>query len=534
MAVARRLPPRSARDALTVEPRVEIRAARATRAASLYGVGSLLVQGLTLVVYVVLARLAGPEAFGIFAAAMILVGVGSLFGESGMLAALVQRRDRIDEAAATATVATLLAGVALALIAFALSPGVGAFFDSRTAGLVAAAASGLLVVNGAGVVPSALLQRRIAVLGRQLSELGAVAAMGVVGTVALLAGLGVWALLLGSYAFAVTRTLSLWIAARWWPDRRLVSVSMWRELVGYGRHVLLGSALAEVGRVVSTALVGRLLGAVALGHFRFGLRVVIQGAAPLLLSASYVLFPAFSEIGGDDARFRQALLRSVRMLSLVAFPVSLLFVPLGVPVAVVLLGEAWLRAGQVMMALAGVAMGMTLISISSDAFKARRRPDLLPRMHAVGAVLPVVLMFPLVSFGPVGVAAAMSIGALGTAAYALRLLASVSGLRLREILRALVPAGGAAVTMAVVLLLLDRLVIDVAEREVVVGASLLVLEVALALAFYLAVLRIVAPRALEDVRLAAKALRRRDRSQPGPPVPRGTETLSVGSRTAAP
>jgi O-antigen/teichoic acid export membrane protein len=397
----------------------------------------------------------------------------------------------------------------------ALSPGVAAFFDSRTAGLVAAAAAGILVFNGAAIVPSALLQRRLAVLGRQVSELLAILSMGVVGIAALLAGFGVWALLLGSYAFAIARTVSLWIAVRWRPDPKLVSFAMWRELVRYGRHVLLGSALAEVGRVVSTALVGRLLGPAPLGHYRFGLRLVTQGAAPLLLSASYVLLPAFSEIGADDARFRQALLRSLRVLSLVAFPISLLFVPLGVPLAVVLLGEAWRPAGHVMMALAGVAVALTLISISSDAFKARARPDLLPRVHAVGAALPVALMFALVPLGAVGVAGAMSLGALGAAAYALRLLASLSGVQLGELLRCIAPAAAASTAMAASLLVLDRALLDASARPTAVGAAFVLVEGVVGLALYLGLLSAASPPTRADLRAIGRALLRRDRTAAG-------------------
>src|SRR5918996_149876 len=86
------------------------------RGVGLAGAGYVLTQVLTLVAYLVLARLATPEDFGQFAAATILVSVGLLFTESGMMAALIHRRDRIDEAASTATVATFAAGLGFALL----------------------------------------------------------------------------------------------------------------------------------------------------------------------------------------------------------------------------------------------------------------------------------------------------------------------------------------------------------------------------------------------------------------------------------
>ena len=74
------------------------------RGAGITGAGVLLTQVITFASYIVLARLAGPAVFGTFAAAWTLVGFSTIFVESGMSAALIQRRDRLEEAASTAVV----------------------------------------------------------------------------------------------------------------------------------------------------------------------------------------------------------------------------------------------------------------------------------------------------------------------------------------------------------------------------------------------------------------------------------------------
>ena len=81
-----------------------------------------------------------------------------------MSAALIERQDRLEETAATATVATFAAGVALSLLALTLSPIVRFYFHSQDVGLVAAALSGRLLLNAAVVVPDALLLRRFSFL----------------------------------------------------------------------------------------------------------------------------------------------------------------------------------------------------------------------------------------------------------------------------------------------------------------------------------------------------------------------------------
>src|SRR5438105_14796717 len=86
------------------------------RGAGLAGAGHILTQVISLVAYLALARLATPHEFGQLAAGSIVVGAGLLVSEAGMLAAVVQRRDRVEEAASTALVATVLGGILLSLV----------------------------------------------------------------------------------------------------------------------------------------------------------------------------------------------------------------------------------------------------------------------------------------------------------------------------------------------------------------------------------------------------------------------------------
>ena len=184
-------------------------------------------RALTLAFYLVLARLAAPAVFGNFAAGSILIGVGGVFVESGILAALIHRRDRLEEAASTALLATVLGGCALSLGALAAAPFIGLVFSSREVGLVAAAVSGVLVVGSAKVVPDALLQRRFSFARRVVVDPIGVIAFGSISIVALDRGLGIWALVLGTYASEVAQVGASWKASHFRPDLRLASFGMW-------------------------------------------------------------------------------------------------------------------------------------------------------------------------------------------------------------------------------------------------------------------------------------------------------------------
>lgn len=477
---------------------------RVVRGGTLSAAGLLLSQGLSLVIFVILARLAPPATFGAYAAASILINWGVLFSESGMQAALIQRADRLPEAASTALVANLLGGFALAAVAAALSPLIGLFFHSGEIALAAAVIAGTLPITSASIVPRALLQRHVSFRVALLQPLSTIG-YGTVAIATLAGGLGLWGLVLATYAGAAAHTASAWALARWRPTFRLVSFEMWRSLARYGRPVMVGLLLRELGSIATTAVIGRALGTRTLGEFRYAQRLVLQANSAIVFGSASVLFPAFSRIWRDEQRFQHSILRALRTLTLVVFPLSLLFIPLGRPLAVILFGERWEGAGPIMMALSGVGIALSLDSISSEAFKAAGKTGLLPRMHGLTATVPLVLMFPLLHFGAAGVGIAISIGMTIVAAYAVSALRRVAGLSLASILAQIRPAFVASVVMVAALFPLDRYVVHAEQSSGVNGLGRLVLDILCAIVLYLGALSH-SRRAMRELRALARLL----------------------------
>ena len=370
-----------------------------------------------------------------------------------MGSALIQRNDRLEEAAATAFLSTFAAGLCLALFALALSPLVGLYFDSHEIGLLSAALSGVLLINAATVVPDALLRRRFSFMRLVIINPINAVVYGVAGVVTLAMGMGAWGLVIATYATCIARLAALWILNRWLPDLRKASWAMWRELARYARHVVLGEFIREFSVLTNIALVGRFLGVGPLGAYRAGWRLATEAVNPLVASA-YVLLPAFARLAHDPIRLRQSVLRSVRLLAAVVIPVSVAVLVLGEEIGVTLLGEPWREAGRVLAGLAGVTLALGFIQPASEVFKAADRPDLLPRLVLISSVGSVVLMIAFLPFGATGVAVGVSIAFLLSAAYAWRQVGRVLGIPLRTLGGLLIGPTLASVGMAAALLVL--------------------------------------------------------------------------------
>ena len=125
-------------------------------------------------------------------------------------------------------------------------------------------------------------------------------AFGIASIIATSQGLGVWGLVIGQYAYAITDFVALLgdgpLATRGCGQ---VSFGMWRELVGYGRHVLAGSAIRRFGDRVPILVAGGMLEPSAVGQLQYANRIVTTPYSLLIAGISYVVFPAFARIAGD-------------------------------------------------------------------------------------------------------------------------------------------------------------------------------------------------------------------------------------------
>jgi O-antigen/teichoic acid export membrane protein len=493
--------------------------ARAIRGGSLSLGGFALSQALNFLAYAILARLATPDDFGVYAAGALISGIAMLFAESGILAALITREDRVDEAASTAFLWTIAAGLGLVAGAILVSPLLGLAFGDRRVAEVTAVLSGILLVRALGIVPEALLQRRLSFVRRIVIEPMGVVAFATVAIVATSEGAGYWGLVMGTYAQILVHTTAAWLFVRWRPRPRTASWELWREMAGYARHVLVSEMIRRILSQLDTFLVGRYLGLAALGQYRYAVRLAALPHAAWVSVGAFVLLPIFARLAGEPARLRAAIVRSGAWLAIGVFPVSLLLVPLGLPAALLVLGDQWRDAGEAMMALAGYPIGHAVISLASEAYKASQHPQELIKVHSVTGAITAAAIVALLPLGLVGVALGVSLAALASAGYALVRLQAVVGIPVTSLLRefgAPLLCGG---VVAAVGYGLDAEVVNAAGYATAPGLVLLSLEATALLALYV-LLMAISPRRRRMLRRgAAAAVARTRRRSPAPAPP---------------
>ncbi len=441
-------------------------------------IGYLAHYGVTFVFTVITARLLSPEVFGIMGLAVVVIAVGTLLADSGTQAALVHHEDEdFDVAVNTALISTPLAGLGAAALGIAAAPLLAWFYGESQVFAVAALLSGVLFVRSFGLVPDAILQRRLQFKYRRavVDPLGAFVG-GATATVLALAGAGVWSLVAMWYANIATVVLGSWFLVRYKPRLRLASFAMWRRLAHYGRNILGAHTVQLAFGYLDTLTVGRTLSPTYVGWYGAATRLAILPAQATTYVAGAALFPAFTRMRDDIPRLRGAFLEAIRYIALFAFPLFAILAVISTPFVVVLFGEQWRPTGPVLAVMMLYVLPLSVFEPSMELFKAIGQPGRVFRLAILkfvsfAAYLAVIWGFDWITLERVAAGLAVSC-AIGLA-FTVPGVCRATGATVHQLWHAVRPAvGGAAVSAAAMYAFSWGVLGDIEDHRTMFGVNL--------------------------------------------------------------
>lgn len=379
----------------------------ATRAIGWSFLGLAASRLVTLAGLAALARLLAPADFGLLAFALVSIAYVETISDLGVGAALVYWPSRTADAAQVAFVLNVaLAGVWLALT-IALAAPVAAFFGSPQGEAILRALAWSFPIRALGATHDALCQKGLRFRARIVPEVGQAAVKAVLSVVLATAGFGVWSLVWGHLLGLVAWMLLLWAVVPWRP-RRHWPAGLLGPMLGYGRGVVAVNFLAAVTHHADLVIVGRMLGATALGFYQMAGKVPEMTIIVLVWVTSRVLFPAFSRMRAEGQAVGEAYLAALRYVSIVSVPAAVGLAVLGEPLVLTVFGETWRPAAPVLRALAVYAGVRSLSTPAGDVLKALGRPGLLAALSALRALVLVPSLIASARFGAVFVAMALA------------------------------------------------------------------------------------------------------------------------------
>jgi O-antigen/teichoic acid export membrane protein len=457
----------------------------------------------TWVTAIALARLLHPSQYGLVGMAMVLVSILTVFQESGLQAALIQRRDRVQEAVDTATAYAPVVGLLLACGLLVAAPLAGLFFRNSEVTDLVRGLSVIFVLRGVSQVPMALAQKELRFRPFAIVSLAGSLIQTVVAIALAASGAGAWSAVGGIIAFEAWCALLMWPICPVRPRPRRASWRMLRELLTYGRNLVGVNICLMIYSYVDIAVIGRFRGPAALGAYTIGYQTGKQPVLNVTAAANQLIFPAYAKLQSELERFRRAYLRSLRFITAVSVPVGFALAAVSNEFVRVVYGHRWSDAVPVLsiMALMGVVLSVT--ATMGEVLKASNRPGLLFRFSVLQTTLVVVGVLSLYRFGIAAVAAAVAGSVTLTGLLVTRAIARILAIPAAEWLRTVLPPTAAGLVMVAGILGTRAALGQVTSTAT---APVLLLLVAEGGALYLLALRLLARERLREFMRELNAL----------------------------
>ncbi len=404
---------------------------------------------LTLVATAILARLLTPAEFGVVGFATVAITYLSIAQDLGLAGALIYRREKEDRAAHVVFSLNLVLGLVLFLIGLLTAPLAASFFDEPEVASLMRVLSVTFLIAPLGSVHLILLQKELDFRRKMLPDVGGALVKGAASVVLAISGLGVWALVLGHVAGVVVTAALAWVAIRWRP-RLAFDRDLTRSLLAYGLPLFVVDLIYVVTGNIDYLIVGRVLGATALGIYTLAYRIpelLVLGVVSVL---SRTMFPAFTKARDSMDSLRRGFAASIRYVVIFTTPICVGLFVVAEPLVLVMLGEDWLEVVPVLRVLAAFAWVRSLMSNDGDVYKAMGRPGFLARITGLRLAVLVPALLVATPYGLVAVAVALLIATVLDKSLRVYLISRQLDMKPTDVVAQFVPALIAAVPLALV------------------------------------------------------------------------------------
>ena len=412
------------------------------------GLSSVLLRIYQPLIAIILARLLAPADFGLVGFANIVISVLLIFGDLGLNAALIQRKDDAnDQVLNTVFYSNLALGVVWFVLAFGLAPVVAGFFEQPQVTWILRVMALSFLITPWGSVQRAMLVRGLDFRRLFWVDLSAIIVQGLLSVGLAAVGVGVWALVYGSLVRSGITAVLLWKSLPWRPQRSF-RWQILRQMTGFGVNVSLDTFLGWIVGQVDGILVGKRLGATALGLYRQGIHLGMFPVFTIMSVGSTLIYTTYSKLQDTRDVLRNTHLDVLKYLSLIGFPVCVGMFILAHDLVLMVYGERWAD----MIPVVRFVMGYTLIGMLNspllELYKALGRPDIRLKYSVVRGVGTLIAFLIGINYGLAGMAIAHSCSALLFGPINFYISMRLLNISVTDILKVLWAPGFAALCMA--------------------------------------------------------------------------------------
>lgn len=342
-------------------------------------------QAIQFVIGIILARLLGPNEYGIIGMVMIFSAISFVLVEGGFGQALIRKQDANQTDYSTVFYFNLAVSIILYGVLYVCAPLIADFFNEPQLIPIGHIIFLSIIFNAFYLVQSAQLTKEMDYKTIAQINLFSTGLSGIFGLLLAFLNYGVWALVFQQVSYHFFRMLFGFFLKRWAPNL-VFSFEVIRVLAKFSIPLLGTFLLNAIFNYIYVLILGRFYLKRDVGYYTQAnkLSETFNFTFQSVMGSTY---PLFSQIQDEDERFRRIFREVAQKLSLVIFPILLGVIAASKPLIFVLLSEKWLPSVPYFQLLSVAVLFMPLYALNINALNARGQSKITFRIEIIKKIL---------------------------------------------------------------------------------------------------------------------------------------------------
>ncbi|MEQ1531861.1 MAG: lipopolysaccharide biosynthesis protein, partial [Methylococcales bacterium] len=356
-------------------------------------IGRLISLSLQFAIGLTLARLLGPEPFGLVAIALFVQGLGNLFAEGGLGSALIQSKEISEHDIRSVFSTQILIGLIISSAVAGSAPLVAIFFNEPNATPVIMIMALSFTIQAVGQTASSLIKRNLEFKKIQIISLISYI-VGYLGLGIPLATLdfGVWSLVTAQLTQVSINALAAYFSQ---PHTILPLVSPRKcRFLRFGAAMTLNNITSWGISNLDTAIIGRSFETATLGVYNRAFNLVNIPMHAVTSSMQSVLFSAYAKSQDNRKTLQRTFIASTSIMALLFLPMYAAIAAIPDLIISTALGDKWNAAIPLMMPL-GFAMAVNaMLAMSGPLLSAIGLPqvELKAQLATLAVSIPCLIL----------------------------------------------------------------------------------------------------------------------------------------------
>ena len=311
------------------------------------GINNGLQQLLNLGFGIVLSRILSPSDYGMVGMLTIFSLMASILQESGLTAALANRKEIKHEDFNAVFWFNFGTGVCTYILLFLLAPYIADFYHTPELLPLSRYIFLGFVIASLGTAHNAWLFCQLKVKQKALIQLTSLFLSGLTGITLALCGMSYWGIATQSLVYVSSNSILFWIFSGWRPTWSF-SITPLKEMIGFSSKILLTNLATAFNNNILTVILGKFYSERKVGLFNQANKWTGMGYSTIQGMINGVAQPVLHDVMDDPARQCRVFRKMLRFTAFISFPCLLGLSLVSYELIVIAITEKWAESASFM------------------------------------------------------------------------------------------------------------------------------------------------------------------------------------------